>query len=812
MRPCKCFTLLAITLLHVQAFCQHSTNIIDSLKSRVIQHIRNDNQEHVILQTDRAVYAPGEKIWLNALVVHKKTNRLSTSCKNLFVDLVNDKDSVIKQVVLNAAAFNTNGVLTIGDAVDNGYYWLRGYTSKMLGENASDMYVHPIFIINKNKTNAQSGDKMAAFKQTAPTNRPVLLFYPEGGTLVTGIQSTLVIKATDIGGNPLSVAGYVENDADSIVANFTTNKLGLARASFYPEGNHAYSATLQQGGGAKYPLPAFNPFAGQVAITSQNDDWINVVVTLEDSIYSKFAATYLLGVSGDSVCYAAIGKGMYNVSIPVSNFPGGVATLLLFNQANQLLSERKVFINKNNYTVSLKANKKNYAAREKVDLAVTLTSPNGEPLVGALNISVLDERAQTLTDAMETDTLQPAGTLNEWLNHNSRAATPADIDMLMIAQPPQFNDWAINSTAANVDSAIENNEQTELLTYLHGRLTGRRNKPLKGMVVTEILQNKKDFFFEVDTTNAEGKFRLPLPQGRDSLLLNLQVTEKGGFKDTDNNITIDRFMFPSFTTPAVLKQKFFTGAAMTPRWLRTSYTDTMFSNAAEGWLKPVIVSTVMEKKENYDVSKRSDPLSSIITSDMLKRGGYQNFVGNALLMVPGVSLSQGFINIYGGDGRGGTANSEPLLIVDGAPIATGGIMAYLNNLSWRDIDFIEVLTGGNAAIYGMRGGNGVVLVNTKTRYQQSLEMENGFKLVNPVTYHIAPAFKMPNYADKLVKNNSTPDTRNTIFWQGGIITDTEGKASVNFYTADAATKYVVTVTGITQHGDKIYKRMAIDRK
>jgi TonB-dependent SusC/RagA subfamily outer membrane receptor len=141
-----------------------------------------------------------------------------------------------------------------------------------------------------------------------------------------------------------------------------------------------------------------------------------------------------------------------------------------------------------------------------------------------------------------------------------------------------------------------------------------------------------------------------------------------------------------------------------------------------------------------------------------------------------------------------------------------GVMAYLNGLSWRDIDFIEVLTGGNAAIYGMRGGNGVVLVNTKTRYQQSLEMENGFTLINPVTYHVAPAFNMPNYADKPTKAANTPDTRNTIFWQGGIITDAYGKASVNFYTADAATRYVVTVTGLTQHGDRIYKRMVIEGK
>ena len=812
MTPSKFSTLIAVALLPIQVFCQHTTHALDSLTSQLVQHIKTDGRQRVIVQTDRTVYAPGERIWFNAVVVNKETNRLSNASKNLMVDLVNDKDSVIAQAVLNAAAFNTNGALSIGPTVENGYYWLRGYTHKILRDNLNGLYLHPIYIINKNTANTPRGyDRAATPKPVAQNSRPVLQFFPEGGTLATGIQCAVVVKATDSNGNPLTVAGQVQNEADSTIASFATNKFGLARVNFYPEGNHAYAATLQQGGGAKYPLPAFNPYAGQIAVKSQTNEWINAVVTLEDSIYAKTATTYLLGVSGDSVCFAAVGKGMYSLSIPASNFPGGVASLLLFNGAKSLLSERKVFIGQNNYTVSLKANKKNYAARDKVELNLLVKDANDEPLPASLNISVQDERMQTLSDALETDTLQPAASLNEWLTNHPTIA-PADVDMLMIAQPAQFNNWATYHTTNDIDTAMEDNEQTELLTHLHGQLTGRHNKPLKGMVVTEILQNQHDFFFEADTTNAAGKFSLPIPQGRDSLLLNLQVTEKGGYKDTDNTITIDRFTFPTFATPAAAKQKFTAGTASMPSWQKASYADILYSNASEGWLKPVIVRTVTEKKENYDASKRSDPLSSIITSDMLQRGGYQNFVGNALLMVPGVSLSMGWVTIYGGDGRGGSAKSEPMLIVDGAPMPNAGIMSYLNGLNWREIDFIEVLTGGNAAIYGMRGGNGVVIVNTKTRYQQSVEMENGFKLINPVTYHVAPAFTIPNYADKLIKAANTPDTRNTIFWQGGLVTDAYGKGSVSFYTADAATRYVVTVTGLTQHGERIYKRMVIDRK
>lgn len=54
------------------------------------------------------------------------------------------------------------------------------------------------------------------------------------------------------------------------------------------------------------------------------------------------------------------------------------------------------------------------------------------------------------------------------------------------------------------------------------------------------------------------------------------------------------------------------------------------------------------------------------------------------------------------------AAAKPLIVIDGVPIAT------LNNLDPQDVESITVLKDGAAAsIYGMRGSNGVILINTK---------------------------------------------------------------------------------------------------
>jgi len=54
-------------------------------------------------------------------------------------------------------------------------------------------------------------------------------------------------------------------------------------------------------------------------------------------------------------------------------------------------------------------------------------------------------------------------------------------------------------------------------------------------------------------------------------------------------------------------------------------------------------------------------------------------------------------------------NSDPLVIIDGVQIPNG-----LHDLSVNDIESIQVLKdAGAAAIYGVRGSNGVVIVTTK---------------------------------------------------------------------------------------------------
>jgi len=60
-----------------------------------------------------------------------------------------------------------------------------------------------------------------------------------------------------------------------------------------------------------------------------------------------------------------------------------------------------------------------------------------------------------------------------------------------------------------------------------------------------------------------------------------------------------------------------------------------------------------------------------------------------------------------------TLSNEPLFVVDGVPISPGpnGTLSWLNP---HDIASIEVLKdAASTAMYGVRGGNGVIVIKTK---------------------------------------------------------------------------------------------------
>ncbi len=94
--------------------------------------------EKVHLHLDKPYYAVGDDIWFKAYVTDSRTNGLSTISQILYVELINEKDSIQQQLKLPMGSGLTWGDFKLTDTLTEGNYRIRAYTQWM--RNAGEQY------------------------------------------------------------------------------------------------------------------------------------------------------------------------------------------------------------------------------------------------------------------------------------------------------------------------------------------------------------------------------------------------------------------------------------------------------------------------------------------------------------------------------------------------------------------------------------------------------------------------------------------------------------------------------------------------
>ncbi len=216
---------------------------------------------------------------------------------------------------------------------------------------------------------------------------------------------------------------------------------------------------------------------------------------------------------------------------------------------------------------------------------------------------------------------------------------------------------------------------------IKGRVTDRAGKPVEGAsVVVSGSQNGT-------TTNAEGRFTLPVEDGSNIVL---EVSSVG------------------FQTQRVRAGK-------------QTEIGIVLEEASAGLNEVVVIGYGTKRKKDLTGS-----ISSVNSAD-LQKVATSNFTSAIEGKVPGVYISQtsgapGGASSVRIRGVGTTGGNQPLYVIDGVPMGSNGLSvpgsSYtvdgLSMINPNDIESLEVLKdAAAAAIYGSRAANGVILVTTK---------------------------------------------------------------------------------------------------
>lgn len=135
---------------------------------------------------------------------------------------------------------------------------------------------------------------------------------------------------------------------------------------------------------------------------------------------------------------------------------------------------------------------------------------------------------------------------------------------------------------------------------------------------------------------------------------------------------------------------------------------TLFLIAACSSTKPG--NTAQERIETPHIELENIRPADGISDD---RDRYRN-LADYLYRVPGVNVrgsgNNAVVTIRGINSF--QSGIEPLFVIDGQ-VAGSSYSQVNSNINVRDIDYVRVLKGSDAAIYGVRGGNGVIEIVTR---------------------------------------------------------------------------------------------------
>ncbi|RZM29640.1 MAG: TonB-dependent receptor [Pedobacter sp.] len=180
--------LTGISIVLVLAAFQLKEDSFDLFIKKIETYVRANPQEKVYLQLDKPYYAVGDNIWFKSYIVTSENDRLSNLSKILYVDLLNERDSVVQALTLPVAEGLTWGNFALSDSLSEGNYRIRAHTQLMLN-NGPEFYYDKTIKIGNAWSNEVFVKAAYTFEKTAnveSTVNSVLQFTNRDGSPLTG--------------------------------------------------------------------------------------------------------------------------------------------------------------------------------------------------------------------------------------------------------------------------------------------------------------------------------------------------------------------------------------------------------------------------------------------------------------------------------------------------------------------------------------------------------------------------------------------------------------------------------------------------
>lgn len=779
----------------LQVSAQTVAQRIDSVLTEYSEHYP---QEKIHVQFDRSAYNPGETIWFKAYLL--AGFEPSTYSRNIYFDWYDGAGQLLKHAVAPVFEASAKGQFDLPAGYSGGLVHVRAYTQWMLNFDTAFLYDKIILV------GSRSAFSRAEAAQTE------LVFFPEGGDLVTGLISKVAFKANDQRGIPVAVSGVVQGSDGSFVDSLTTEHDGMGSFIIKPAAGVRYTATWTDGSGKTSRTELPPAAAGGVGLQIQPHSAQSLVIVRRttDHLPAGGQSYYLLAHMNQRVVYAAEvsleDKTEIAVTVPTAELPTGVLQYTLFDAAWKPVAERVIFVNDQLHaftgSVRVVASSLEKRGRNEVEIAVA------DSVFTNLSVAVTDGRLSAGDDDIISRLLLSddiRGAVYHPSYYFSRAAGAAgesrgrQLDLVMLTHGWRRFRWA--DVVAGKLPEVRYPRDTNYLE-LRGRVVPDRVHDLTaGQPVLLILEGKD---------SSRRRMMVPVsPEG--------QFVQRGMvfydtlkvYYDFPGNKKLSGSKSVELGSNLLAARGGFAGGGGSIDTAGTGQTQFFAHEEAEREQKRRAM-VLQAVTVNGRIKRPVDVLDDQYASGLFKReAGYQFDVKDDLLaqhstdiffylrqVVPGleVQYKNGYPVVK-------WRQTTPVLFVD----EVGMKADLVADIPITDIAYVKVFhpplelggvvnpRAGAIAIYTKKGED-VKPMPTKGLNYKLLE-----------GYATERQFYAPDYSvDPTGQAAFLPDVRPTLYWNPYVFTDANThSATISFYNNDVSTKLRIVVEGMNAAGKLI---------
>jgi hypothetical protein len=779
------FLIVAIAVQAAQCFGQKGLSgqqngvgqsliaTLDSLNAKANNYFSVHPDEKIYIHFDRTLYLKGEDCWYKAYVTDAGLGPTTISSV-LYVDWINPSGKVINHKRLKIQEGGAFGDFSIDSTLEAGTYVVRAYTNWMRN------YDHELFFSRQ----IQVIDPELAYNGTIRTTEssPIdLQFFPEGGTLIAGIKTTIAYKAIDAIGLGLEVNGRIIDEQDNPVTTFKSSRRGMGAFPFISDSSKSFRAVLESGEVFQLPRPS----AGGFTLAASNMDPEKIRVRIQAHNVDE-PVVYLLGQSRGAICYAesiTINK-VKDISIDRNQLPEGILHLTLFDINGVPQCERMLFIKKPPTIVAdINAGKQQYLPRDSIKITVKVTDQFQEPVQTSLSVAITDadfgntdhDSENIYTRLLLQSELKGNIENPTWYFESTAPERTYSLDLVMLTHGWSRYNWNKVQKPESELSFLPESGIT-LRGYILSNDKPINNSPFIFMI-SDSLQSTVGIY----ETDSVGYFDIRDLDFLDSTMVEWRVMKKKGIYanrkiELDENANLPPIA--TFSTRGQISNINSSG------WYRKAF-ETFNKKGVRNFGSGRLLDEVVVKAKRINVVSVGRNQEIVIPTPADLLGVTGQFANR---YAPGISSAK-LVRISEDQEIWTTPSGGQIIVsIDGYVRSPYDFPLHpvllLNSVAVHEVEYIAV---SGDPYHGY-------FIGLKTKHPSQIDPPGSIKL-RVKGYDVGREFYQPKYGPEDVSSIG-PDNRITLYWNSRLSTDKHGIATIKFYNNDITEKFRVVVEGI----------------